>query len=60
MTLHLTFPPSRQRSGRLEHPKDFLVRGRLHRARLRKRVNEYWDMMFPGRVPLQTGEEQRR
>ncbi|GAB4252197.1 MAG: hypothetical protein OHK005_19420 [Candidatus Methylacidiphilales bacterium] len=60
MTLRIVSSLAGQGSGKSEHPIHFLVRGRSHRAQLRERVNECWDVMFPHRVPLQTGEERRR
>ncbi len=60
MTFRMFPPPTESvRDGR-GRQTNFLVRCRSHRAQLRERVNGCWDVMFPRRTPLQTGEEQRR
>lgn len=53
-------PPTGISAGRGASTTHFLVRGRSHRAQLRERVNGCWDVLFPRRLPLRTGEEQRR
>lgn len=60
MTLRMPSPARGQVSAISARPMIFLVRGRSHRAQLRERVKDCWDVMFPRPIPLQTGEERRR